>query len=113
MVHRTTHLFVNKKLVKEHGTQLAMFMAAVQHIFADAIEQKQSHASEPETFPAPKKPVSPDLFVPITNDELQELTGMSNYLLTNCKKEAVRLGWLDIEKRGIPAKQHYRVNHTG
>src|SRR5690606_705849 len=88
---------------------VALFMAAVRDVFLQARDDLFIYRSNPKEHPYPEKVISDDGFLEINNDQLCEMTGLSNFQIINCKKAAVSKGLLKIERRGIPARHHYRI----
>jgi hypothetical protein len=115
-------LILDEGILQQYGPKLAVLISALHKIRIDAQEdmemrnsdldgliwypyaQKQTQHDRPST-----KQIAKDGAVPISNQELVSLTGLSEFQLLNCKKLAEQEGLIKIDVRGIPGKLYYKV----
>ncbi len=110
-------LILDEGTLQQYGPKLAVFMAAINKIRIDAEEDMGMWNSDPNGFSQgkaqhyhpPTKQIAKDGAVPISNQELVSLTGLSEFQLLNCKKLAEQEGLIKIDVRGIPGKLYYKV----
>ena len=100
-------ILLDKRILQQYGPKLAVFIAAINEVKADAEEERGVWTRDPNN--SPTIPMAKDGAVPISNQELISYTGLSEFQLLNCKKLAEQEGLIKIDVRGIPGKLYYKM----
>lgn len=94
-IRSSNFLILNRTLIKKHGLENAAFLSFVIDKFEYYL--KRSILVKGEWFY-------------LTYKELERELGLTDYGIKKSKKYWKKLKVLDTEKRGIPAKLHYKIN---
>lgn len=88
-------LLIKKDLIKVYNLEMATYISFI-------LDQYYHHLTN-------GKLIENNWFC-IDNTTFSDQTGMSSHILRKCKEQAIKIGLITVQKKGIPPKLYYRVN---